>query len=190
MAKKSSVSAILESQATKTAKKSSIPDLSGAEKQADKIFKLKVAAQDAEAAFRVAEQELIQIVQVEYEERGSSGDFVKSLNVTGSQTPGVQVTYCDKFSSIDYEHKAALQKADPEFSKHFEERRDISLKVTDDEVIEKLIAKLGEKLFAELFEVKLSIVAKEGTDRAQFSLGDEVRSFLKQQKPSVKLNKE
>lgn len=188
MAKKS-VSAILEAQAVTTTKRSEIPSVEAHSRLSDEVYRLKEAAQDAEAAFRVKEAELIDEVQVEYESRAVAGDFVKSLDIEGSKTPGVQVTFADKFSAFEMAAKPELQNLDPEFDKHFEEKREISLKETDDETIQKLISKLGEKMFSDLFQVKLSIVAKSGMDLAQFSLKPELRGMLKQQKPAVKLRK-
>lgn len=190
MAKKASVnvSEMLAAQAVSSKKKSEIP-AEAPSRLFDEGAALKVAAQDAEAAWRVKEAEILEAVQAKYAALAEAGNFSKTIDCPGIKTPGLQVSFTDRFSAIPLAEAADLRAVDPEFSKHFEEKREISLRDTDDSTVERLIAKLGEKMFAEIFEVKMSVVAKAGMDERQFEVSPKIRAFLKQAKPSVKLLK-
>ena len=99
MAKKSAaaidVDAILGVAAASSAEAKSaskVPQVSGYEDIADEIVKLYKQAEDAEAAFRKKEADLISQVNALYEKYASQGNFSKSFNIAGDDTPGVQVT--------------------------------------------------------------------------------------------------
>jgi hypothetical protein len=187
---KNAVSALLSAAAAvPKAKKSSVPDVVGFQKVADKVRKAYEAFKEAEGEFQVKAAEVVDAAKLLYEKRAKEGAFSKSFNFVGEATPGVQVTFADKFSEIPQENAPALREAlGPEFGKHFEEKRVVVIKpeFTTDEALGKLLKKLGEKDFADYFEAKLTVCAKKDTDRDQFSLPDSVRMLLKQNKPAVK----
>ena len=158
--------------------------------QADSLANLKQAYNDAESRFRVAEGDALKAVRSAYRDRAISGDFSKSINIDGEETPGVQFSFQDRFGAIVKEDADVLrEELGSAFEKHFEERRVLTLKSTDDAAIEKLLGKLGEKLFQELFEVQLPVHAKPGMDKEQFSFSDKAQAILEkaQFKASMKL---
>lgn len=191
MAKKLNVDSLLKSKNTKSSKKESdVPEIPGLEVLADEVHELKVAAENAEAAFRVGEDGLLKQVRSVYQAHALDGSFSKSFNIAGEETNGVQVTFQDRFSEIDIANESALKKSlGQDFSKILEQKRVIQLKKTDDATISELVKKLGQETFERIFEVKLSLVTKSGVDEKQFSLPAAVQELIKQFKASVKLRK-
>lgn len=197
MAKKSAaaidVDAILGVAAASSAEAKSaskVPHVSGYEDIADEIVKLYKQAEDAEAAFRKKEADLISQVNALYEKYASQGNFSKSFNIAGDDTPGVQVTYRDQFTSIPAEKEPELKSAlGADYELFFKKSRDISVKVTDDDTVKLLISKLGKEDFLRIFDVKLNVLAKPDMDRKQFNLPAPVRECLRQYKPGVKIIK-
>lgn len=214
---KKSTAALLKSVAKPEApkkSKSDIPDLMGKEKLADKLHSAVVTAKNALVEQAEAEGELLPQVVKEYERLAREGRFTKSINVPGKDTPGVQITFQDKFSAIPASAEDELRRLDPKFDEHFEEVRSLSIKQTDhaafellmkklgkgisdifsislkdtsDKTIDMLVSKLGETDFARLFDVQLGIKAREHLDEKVHELPDAVRPFIKQAKGAVKL---
>jgi hypothetical protein len=187
----SAVSALLKKTATRaeTKKKSTVPVITDFTELADEVSKRKQVLKDAEALYGVAESMLEKHARDLYVAAAESGDFTKSLTFQGGETPGVMVTYQDKFSALPGESEETLKKSltKADFDMYFEERRQLSLSRTDDATIGLLVEKLGEEVFASIFDVKLTLVPKGDMDRNQFSLPPKVRAMLKQAKASVKL---
>lgn len=159
-------------------------------KEADELVALKEQFNDVESRFRVAEAGALSRVREAYRDRALSGDFSKSINIEGEKTEGVQFTFQDRFGQIPADDVATLKvELGKDFDRHFEQKRVLTLKSTDDAVIEKLLAKLGEKAFTEIFEVQLPVVAKKGLDKDQFSFSEKAQAILEkiQFKASLKL---
>jgi len=194
--KKVDVSDFLNSNAgakPKAGKKNGIPELTESGELADKIVEANKLMKDSKAAHAALEAQLLEIVAPKYESHATSGTFTKSFNVIGEETPGVQVTYKDKFSAISIDEKdtieADLEDAEQEFDTYFEERRVLTLVDTSDETVQLLIEKLGPEKFKQIFEIKLSLAAKPDMDRKQFSLPEKVKWLVSQDKASVKVRK-
>jgi hypothetical protein len=159
-------------------------------KLADEVAATKVAYEDAEAAFRLKESEILEVANHIYSERAKS-EFSKSYNFVGQADPGVQVVYTDRFSDLPAESEPGLREAlGDRYENFFEESRKLELSKTDDATIQLLIKKLGEETFLDIFKIKVAIKAKSDMDRKQFDLPETVRQQLKQAKPGVKLIKE
>lgn len=190
------VSKLLRSVSQSPAQKSHVPTESvdaTVKRASDKVVKTKVAMEDAVAVYTVAEADLLAITSRIYAERAENGKFAKSMNIDGETTAGVQVVYADKFSAIDADSpaEASLREAlGSKFDSLFTEKRTVALDKTDDATIELLIEKLGEKLFLEIFKVRVQIAPVEGFDKLQFELPSQVRELVKQSKASVRLRKE
>lgn len=176
------------------AKKNGVPVVEGHEGLADKVHNAYKLNKDAEAAFRLVEGELLGITDGLYSERSKKGDHTKSLDLPGCETSGVQVTYQDKFSALAIEQEPALKAALGEkYDSLFEQKRELTVKAehTDAKGIKLLREKLGDELFLQIFEIKVTVVAKADMDRRQFELPEGVATLcgLKQAKASVKLRK-
>lgn len=157
---------------------------------ADEMNDLKIAFEDAEAAFRTKEVELLNVANNLYSEHATS-DFSKSFNFVGDETPGVQVVFTDKFSEMPAEVEPAIrEQMGDKFDNYFQENRKLELTQTDDATIKLLMDKLGEEKFLEIFKIKVTVGVKADMDRKQFELPASVRAMLKQNKASVKLIKE
>lgn len=172
-------------------KKGGVPEVTGHEALADRVHRAYKEAQDAEAAFRLVEGELLEITNAEYARRSRAGDHTKSLDLPGTETGGVQVVYQDKFSALDIGQEAGLKAALGErYATLFEQNRELKVKKahTDAKGIAKLREKLGDALFLEIFDIKVTVVAKSGMDESQFGLPDGLATLsgLKQAKPGVK----
>lgn len=214
--KKTAASALLKAvakPAPEKKSKSDVPVLEGFEALADQLNLAVSARKEAEGRAAMAESELLPEIRKEYLKRAKSGAFVKSFDIPGSETGGVQLTWQDKFSDIPVEHEDELRALDPRFDEHFVQKRNISLrntdvdqikqllkllgpamsdifsislKKTDDATIEMLAKKLGED-FAKTFDITLSLQAKEGLDRSVHEIPDAAMGFVKQAKASVKV---
>jgi len=188
------VSSFLAANATKTpntkSKKHAIPVVAGHGALADKCREAYTTMKDTEATFKAIEEEVLAKVSPEYENSAKRGDFTKTLNVEGTETSGVQLSWKDSFTAIKIEEKPALQEElGDRFDTYFEEKRDISVVNPCDETIKALITKLGPDEFNKYFSVKLSLVAKADMDRKQFGLPASVRNRLNQYKPALKIVK-
>jgi hypothetical protein len=190
-AKNVDVSDFLSSNAgakSKGGKKNGIPELTEHGELADRVANASKAMKDSKAAFAAVEAQLLDITAVEYEQRATSGEFTKTLNVQGVATSGVQVTYKDMFSAIDIEEKAELEeRLGDRFALFFEEKRVLTLTDTSDAAIQLLLEKLGPETFKQLFEIKVSIGAKGDLDRKQYDIPEDIRPT--QAKASVKVRK-
>lgn len=191
-AKQIDVDALLRSNNAKSSgKRSSVPKVVGREALSDKVAVAYEAYRDAEAAFRAIEGTLLEVANGIYEGRAKEGQFSKSLNFNGAETAGVQVSYQDKFSDLPIEAEGELRRAlGDRFNACFEQKRSISMKITDDETVRMLVEKLGQEVFSKIFEIKISLATKDDMDRRQFELPSAARSLMKQYKASVKLRKE
>jgi hypothetical protein len=178
--------------AEKSKKKSTVPELGTYSHLTDKVVEAKKNYQDAEAVFTSLEGELIEHIRKEYEDAANGGDFSKSFNVIGKTTAGVQVTFTDRFSDVAEDVIDSLRDVtEPsQIKTFFEEKRVLTLAKTDDDTIKMLVEKLGEQTFGDIFKIKVSLAAKKDMDRNQFELVPEARGLLKQAKPGVKLLKE
>lgn len=171
-------------------KNSPIVDLKGQEKLADKVYNAKLLATESEAAFRELESKLLPIAAETYAINATNDHHCKSLVVCGRSTPGVSVTFSDRFRDVSIDSKAILEKSlGKRFKEVFEVKRSLTLKKTDDATIEKLIRAVGKETFLEIFEIRQSLAVRKNVDQMQFSLPDEVKSVLEQTKPSITLRK-
>ena len=179
--------------AAKPKSKSSIPELTDCGDLADRTHTAYLASKDAEAAFKALEGQVLELTAVAYEANARSGDFAKSLNLPGSKTPGVQVSYKDQFSALPIEQEAVLrEQLGEKFDALFEQKRELSLVDTSDDTIKLLIKKLGEDEFRRIFAIKVTLATKPDMDRKQFDLPEGVAmlSGLKQYKPALKIIKD
>jgi hypothetical protein len=167
-----------------------IPRVAGHEDLVDQVAAAHLALMEAEEVFRGLEVQLLDAAGEIYAD--SSDDFAKSYRFGGRSTPGVLVTYQDRFSAIDIDEEANLRKwlGEADYAELFEEKRDIRLTKTDDATINLIRTKLGAHMFDRVFQVKLTIACKPDMDRVQFELPKRVRGLLKQAKASVKPVKE
>lgn len=176
------------------AKKGGVPELAGQGKLADRVFRAYTTFKDAEADFRAVEGEALDVTGREYEKRSRAGEHTKSMDLRGLDTPGIQVTYQDKFSALGIEQEKPLRDAlGAKFDTYFEQDRKLTIKdeCTDNATIKLLIQKLGEAEFRRIFDIKLTVVCKSDMDRKQFEIDSGVRELcgLKQAKASVKVLK-
>lgn len=169
-----------------------IPVIEGHGALADRMVEKIQALKEAKAKAALLEAEILGLVAPEYERRAKSGDFTKSVNVRGEDSPGVQVTWKDKFGVIPLDEEAALKGAlGDKYARHFERKREVKVRDLPEgemiAVLADLLKHLGQERFAEVFTVKLGIVSKADMDREQFGLPEDVRALLKQEKASVKV---
>lgn len=156
----------------------------------DQVYEAYQAHKDAEATFKSLEGQLLELVRPEYE-AGAKGDFHKTYNLAGKETPGVQVSYKDMFKQIPLDKEPALRSRLGEmFDSYFRQARDISLIDTSDDGIEALLEKLGPDLFQKFFKVEMYIGTKPDLDRKQFQLPPEVQMVVQQYKAALKIRKE
>jgi hypothetical protein len=216
---KQSASALLKSVGkavpAKSEKKSDIPEIEGMGKLADALTKAVLAFKEAEDDKKSAEEALLPKIDAKYREFAKAGKFTKSFNVVGEKTAGVQITYQDKFSAISADHEDELKSLDPKFDEHFEQKRIISCKRTDLEMLQMLIKKLGKDVtdifditlkktddatiemlgkkfgdeFGHIFDVGLQVVAKKDLDTKIHEIPEAALGFVKQAKGAVKLIK-
>lgn len=195
--KKLDVTSFLTEHAAPKGKKGKpeIPVLEGHEALADRAYGAYRAFKDAEAGFKAVEGEVLGLTGVEYEKRSKGGEHTKSLDIPGGETPGVQVSYADKFSALDVKQEAGLrEQLGSKFDAYFEQKRTLTLKAdsTDDATIKMLLEKLGPEGFRRLFDIKIELVCKSDMDRKQFEIPEAVRALcgLKQSKAALKIRKE
>ena len=154
---------------------------------ADKVYKSYQEFKDAEASFRAVEGEMLVKTDPIYQENAKANQFSKSLNIDGQETPGIQVSYQDRFSPVGSEGETELKELlGNKFDSYFDEKRTLKVADTSDQAVEFLIGKLGKETFLKYFEIEVSCVAKKDMDRRQFELSEHERAFLKQYKASVK----
>ena len=166
--------------------KSKVPVVTGFEPLADEVAAKKQQFKQAETELAVAESQLLEHARAKYEQRAKAGDYSASLTFTGAKTPGVRVSFSDRFNKIPVESKERLVEAAGErYSQLFDESRVLTLRKTDDASILHLLKTLGQETFQEFFEVKLEIKPKSGFAQRQFELPDDVRGVVTQYKPSV-----
>lgn len=157
----------------------------------DLVYTAYEALKDAEANYRTIESTVVDQVREHYEEYAGEGNFSKTFDVEGTDTPGVQVSFKDAFCDIDIEKEDILRKKLGEkFDQYFQQVRKMELKDTSDATVAFLMEKLGQEKFLELFAIKMHIGCKPDFDRRQFELSPEVRLVVKQHKPAVKIRKE
>lgn len=158
---------------------------------ADFIFLAYINAKDAKSQFDVLEKQLIDQVRISYQDFAEDGKFSKTFDVSGTDYPGVQLSFKDAWIEIPIEKEKGLkQKLGPEYDQYFEQKRELSLRDTSDKTIGYLMETLGEEKFYELFQIKVSIGCKPDMDRKQFKLPLEVQMALVQHKPALKPRKE
>lgn len=156
----------------------------------DRVYAAYQNHKDAEAAFQSLEGQLLEQVRPEYED-GAKGDFNKTYNLAGKETPGVQVSYKDSFKKIPLDKEPFLQSRMGEmYDGYFRQAREISLIDTSDDGIEALVEKLGPELFQKFFKVEMFIGTKPDMDRKQFQLPPDVREVVQQYKAALKIRKE
>jgi hypothetical protein len=157
----------------------------------DRCYQAYRNQQDVEAQFKSLEGQLLSIFKEEYREAAENGDFSKTFNFVGRDTPGVQFSAKDQFINIPLEKEAALRNIlGVNFDKYFAQKRTIALADTSDSAIEFLLAKLGKDDFKRLFSIGMAVTTKPDLDMKQFSLPKEARMALVQHKPSMKIRSE
>lgn len=173
-------------------KKSETPEIEGHGELADKVHRAYKEMTDSAAAFRLVEGELLEITDAEYARLSKAGDHTKSLDLPGTETGGVKVVYQDKFSALAIEQEPGLKAAlgAELYATLFEQARELKVKKkhTDTKGISKLREKLGDALFLEIFDIKVTVVAKADMDKNQFEIPEAVRTLcgLKQAKAGVR----
>lgn len=173
--------------------KAGIPELTDCGDLADRTHKAYLANKDAEATFKALEGQVLDLSSAAYEKHAKSGDFTKSFNIPGTETPGVQISYKDQFSALPIEQEEGLrEQLGEKFDLYFEQKRELSLVDTSDETIKLLIKKLGQDEFKRIFSIKVSLTTKPDMDRKQFDLPEGVATLsgLKQYKPALKILKD
>lgn len=171
------------------AKKKDHPEVDSAKGLADATYHAYKAVKDAEAAFAACEGQLLEIVRPEYEGHAKAGNFAKTFNVAGDETPGVQVSYKDMFKKVPLERESELrERLGDKFDNFYYQKRDLSLKDTSDEVVTLLLQKLGEDTFRNIFKIEISIACKPDMDRKQWELAEDCRP--EQYKAALKIRTE
>lgn len=154
----------------------------------DLVYGAYEAFKDAEANYRTVESTLVEQVRKHYEEFAGEGNFSKTFDVEGTDTPGVQVSFKDNFCDIDVEKEDLLhKKLGQKFDQYFQQVREMELKDTSDATVHFLMEKLGQEKFLELFAIKMHISCKPDFDRRQWELSQEIRLVVRQHKPAVKI---
>ena len=168
--------------------KSKTPVVAGHEAAADAANLAKQQFKQAETEKEMADEAIIEVARREYETRTRGGGFTKAISFPGATTPGVQVSFMDKWRDLPIDLKPAIVgEVGPEkFSMLFEEHRRLTLKKTDDETIRFLLDTLGGDVFQDIFEIAVVLHPRSGFDQRQFELSDHVRQLAGQYKPSVK----
>jgi len=189
-----SVADFLKSAAQNTTEKkaSKTPVVTGSEAMSDKLATLYREYKTAEGVYQAEEEIFLKAARAEYQQRSERGEHTKSMNYAGSTTGGVQVVFTDRFCALDANQEVGLrQELGANFDRFFEQRREISIKTPSDSTIQLLLEKLGPEQFRQIFDVKLTLVAKSDMDRNQFQIPEEVRTLsgIKQFKPAVKVIK-
>lgn len=157
----------------------------------DRLFVAYKEAHDAKASFDSLEAQLLEKITPEYANFATSGDYQKTFNVAGMETPGVQVSWKDAFKKIPQEKEEVFQKRlGDKFDTYFFQARELSLTDTSDEAIKLLLEKLGDKLFKEMFNIEVYLATKPDMDRKQFELPSDIRLGVIQHKPATKIRKE
>lgn len=173
----------MSSKTTSKAKSSVVP-LEGYEKESDALNRLLKDAKDLETQAKAKKDEMLDKIEKIYIANAKSGNYAQTYQVLGEKTDGVNLTWKDQFSEIPSENEAELRALDPNFDDHFASNRKIILKKTDDATIKMLMEALGPQ-FAIIFEVKMSLVAKEGMDKRQHEVPTAARVFLKQTRSTM-----
>lgn len=167
-------------------KKSETPEILGHGELADRVVAAHAEMKDKEAAYKLVEGELVDVVFAQYQANANSGDFSKSYNIPGATTEGCQVSYKDQFKAFPIDQKPMLEELlGDEFNTHFEISRKLTAANPTDADIKALIAALGEERFKKIFEIKIEVSAKPDMDRKQFTLPELCRP--EQYKPSTKV---
>lgn len=171
--------------------KATHPELSDCGDLSDKTYVAYKTLKDAEAAFSSLESQVLDIVRPEYEKHTRSGDFAKTFNVAGTETPGVQISFKDMFKKIPLDREAELKdRMGDKYDTYFFQKRDLSLTDTSDETITLLLEKLGPDTFKRIFKIEMSVGTKPDLDRKQFELPEDVRMTVEQYKPALKIRVE
>jgi len=146
-----------------SAKKSSVPEVIGHESLTDQVYTAYQRAKDSEAVFRAAETSLLVIANEEYVKRAISGSFTKSLNFEGNASPGLQVSFSDKFQDVPLEKRDDLRAAcGGEYDRLFFTKRKIAVNATsaeNNETLAFLMKATGDR-FNEIFDVSIVVAAK------------------------------
>jgi len=158
----------------------------------DDVVRMKKELEDLEQRYAEVEGSLKEISYKEYCEARARGQFSNSIVCEGKSTNGCMQVYSDKFSTLPSEMEAQLRKLDPDYEKHFYEKRELKVKpdagkTISDERIEAILEALGEN-FDKFFEVKVSIGAKPGTAENWEELPPSIQDVLRdlQAKPSTR----
>ena len=167
--------------------KSKTPVVAGHEAAADAANLAKQQFKQAETEKEMADEAIIEVARREYETRACGGAFTKTISFPGASTPGVQVSFMDKWRDLPIDLRPAIVgEVGPEFATLFEEHRRLTLKKTDDETIRFLLDALGGETFQAIFEIAVVLHPRSGFDQRQFELSDNVRQLAGQYKPSIK----
>lgn len=157
---------------------------------ADRLYEAYRAKQDADARFQALEAELLKEMAEVYRDYAEQGEFSKTFNVSGDESPGMQVIFTDRFSDLPLEKENALQELLGEkYNKYFFQRRNISVADTSDETLKLILSKLGEENFKKFFKIEMSLGCQGDMDRGQWDLPPEVRLILRQYKASLRPRK-
>ncbi len=172
--------------------KSPKPIVSGCEQLVDQVVETKKALEDLGAKYGELENSLRDKTYAAYDEARKNGQYSSSIVCEGQKTNGCIQVYSDKFSAFPVEQEKSLRSKDPDYDKHFVERRVLKVKADQgktisDGRIEEILQALGEK-FDDFMEVKVEIVAVTGLAERWEELPDSVKDMLKDQqaKPSTR----
>jgi hypothetical protein len=168
------------------------PVVSGSEILVDQVVKMKKELEDLEAKYAEVEGSLKDISYEAYCEARKRGQFSNSILCEGKDTNGCMQVYSDKFSTLPTEMEKKLRDLDPDYDKHFYEKRTLKIKcdqgkTISDARIEEILQALGDK-FDTYVEVKVEIGAKPGTAENWEELPPSIQDVLRdlQAKPSTR----
>lgn len=148
----------------------------------------------AEADIKIFGSEIIDFAREHQDKEAFHGSYRKSYKIKGKDDDSVKFVTSDRFS-IDSEDEAEIKKIlKKDFSSFIEEKFNVNIKpeIFENEDLQKEFMELIGNRFDEFFETELSLATVKDFDQSiyqavsdQDSL-DELRIFVKQNKPALK----
>jgi hypothetical protein len=164
----------------------------------DDIIQLKARIKADSAALGEKESGVIEHVRAQQDERAFAGEFSKSFEVPGNTGALTYVT-SDRFSVQQGEEELAAVKqliGTAKYAELFEEKTTLSIKpaiLNDEAKLEQFLTACEQAGVGDLnsiFERVVKVVAKDGLDAKQYSLGaqklPQFRTLVRQNKPALK----
>ena len=148
---------------------------------------------EAKAEKEYAAEVIVDLVRRHQDKEAFSGDFSKSYEVKGSENSVKYIT-ADKFSVKDADKEKLKKLFKKSYDELFEEKLEVSLKaevLNSEDLQEELMNLVGKENFSKFFDVETTFKTKVGFDENLYKnvsadKVDEVRTLVKQNKPSIR----